>query len=137
MTINFISSKDSDETGTMHTRRNNIEIMMGNERNEITKELFESFLQKRQEGLEKKIRGGKFFFDSVNLLHYNLHKISLNRGGSYTDSAKWLKNKKATINPKNGDNKYFQNLNPLLTNMIEKKNKFPIKSKTLEWVWKK
>ena len=88
MTINFISSKDSDETGTMHTRRNNIEIMMGNETNEITKELFESFLQKRQEGLEKKIRGGKFFFDSVNLLHYNLHKISLNRGGSYTDSAK-------------------------------------------------
>ena len=137
MTINFISSKDSDETGTMHTRRNNIEIMMGNERNEITKELFESFLQKRQEGLEKKIRVGKFFFDSVNLLHYNLHKISLNRGGSYTDSAKWLKNKKATINHKNGDNKYFQNLNPLLTNMIEKKNKFPIKSKTLEWVWKK
>ena len=62
MTINFISSKDSDETGTMHTRRNNIEIMTGNERNEITKELFESFLQKHQEGLEKKIRVGKFFF---------------------------------------------------------------------------
>ena len=137
MTINFISFKDSDETGTMHTRRNNIEIMMGNETNEITKELFESFLQKRQEGLEKKIRGGKFFFDSVNLLHYNLHKISLNRGGSYTDSPKQLKNKMATINPKNGDNKCFQNLNHLLTNMIEKKNKFLIKSKTLEWVWKK
>ena len=132
MTINFISSKDSDETGTMHTRRNNIEIMMGNERNEITKELFESFLQKHQEGLEKKIRVGKFFFDSVNLLHYNLHKISLNRGGSYTDSPKQLKNKMATINPKNGDNKCFQNLNHLLTNTIEKKNKFSIKSKTLE-----
>ena len=137
MTINFISSKDSDETGTMHTRRNNIEIMMGNERNEITKELFESFLQKRQEGLEKKIRVGKFFFDSVNLLHYNLHKISLNRGGSYTDSPKQLKNKMATINPKNGDKKCFQNLNHLLTNMIEKQNKFSIKSKTLEWVRKK
>ena len=137
MTINFISSKDSDETGTMHTRRNNIDIMIGNETNEITKERFESLLQKHQEGLEQKIRGGKFIFDSADLWHCNLHKISLNRGGSYTDSAKWLKNKKATINHKNGDNKYFQNLNPLLTNMIEKKNKFPIKSKTLEWVWKK
>ena len=38
----------------------------------------------------------EFTFDSVDLFHYNLHKISLNRGGSYTDSPKWLKNKKAT-----------------------------------------
>ena len=27
MTINFISSKDSDETGTIHTKSDNIEIM--------------------------------------------------------------------------------------------------------------
>ena len=38
------------------------------------------------------MRGSKFVFDSVDLLHYNLHKISLNRGGSYIDSAEWLKN---------------------------------------------
>ena len=41
-------------------------------------------------------------------MYYKLHKISLNRGGSYTDSPKWLKNKKATINPKNHDDKCFQ-----------------------------
>ena len=40
------------------------------------------------------MRGGKFVFDSVDLLHYNLHKISLNQGGSNKDSPKWLKNKK-------------------------------------------
>ena len=28
MAINFISSKDSDETRTMHTKSNNVEIMM-------------------------------------------------------------------------------------------------------------
>ena len=44
--------------------------------------------------------GNEFVFDSIDLLHYNLHKISLNRGGSYIDSPKWLKNKKATINSK-------------------------------------
>ena len=60
MRINFISSKDSDETVTMNTRSNNIEIMMGNETNEITEELFESFLQKYQEVLEGKIRGREF-----------------------------------------------------------------------------
>ena len=43
MTINFISSKDSDETRTMRTQSNNIEIMMGNE---TIEEIFESLLQK-------------------------------------------------------------------------------------------
>ena len=41
-------------------------------------------------------------------MHYDLNKISLIRGGSYIDSPKWLKNKKATINPKNNDQKCFQ-----------------------------
>ena len=31
MAINFISSKDSDETRTMHTKSNNVEIMMDSE----------------------------------------------------------------------------------------------------------
>ena len=32
-----------------------------------------------------------YFFESFGLLHYNLHKISLNRGASYIDSPDWLK----------------------------------------------
>ena len=54
------------------------------------------------------MRGNEFVFDSIDLLHYNLHKINLNRGGSYIDSPKWLKNKKATINLKKNDDKCFQ-----------------------------
>ena len=42
------------------------------------------------------------------MLYYNLNKVILSRGGSYIDSSKWLKNKKATINPKNNDDKCFQ-----------------------------
>ena len=41
-------------------------------------------------------------------MHYDLNKTSLIRGGSYIDSPKWLKDKKATINPKNNDQKCFQ-----------------------------
>ena len=41
-------------------------------------------------------------------LYHDLNKISLNRGKSYIDSPGWLKNKKATINPKNNDDKCFQ-----------------------------
>ena len=51
--------------------------------------------------------GNKFAFDSVDLLHYNLHKTSLNTGGSYIDSLTQLNNKKATIISKNND-KCFQ-----------------------------
>ena len=109
MSINFISSKDSDETRNMHKKSDNIEIIMGSETNDIIEELLESLLQKYQEGLEKSVRGSVFIPDSVDSLYYNLQKISLNRkGSSYIDSPKWLKNKKATINPKNNDNNCFQ-----------------------------
>ena len=108
MAINFISLKDSDETRTMHAKSNNTEIMMGNDTNEIIEELFKFFFQKYQKGLEESMRGSEFIFDSVDVLHYNLNKVSLSRGGSYIDSSKWLKNKKATINPKNNDDKCFQ-----------------------------
>ena len=46
MTINFISSKDSDETRTMHTKGNNVEIMIGSETNEIIEDFFKSFFAK-------------------------------------------------------------------------------------------
>ena len=51
------------------------------------------------------MKGSEFAFDSVDLLYYKLHKISMNRGGSYIDSPSWIKNKKSTINPQNKDNK--------------------------------
>ena len=54
------------------------------------------------------MRGSESIFDSVDALYYDLNKVSLSRGRSYIDSPEWLKNKKATINPKNNDNKFFQ-----------------------------
>ena len=108
MSINFISSKDSNETRTMHTKSDNIEMMIGNETNEIIEELFDSLLQKYQKGLEESMKGSELIFDSVDLLYYEFLKISLNRGGSYIDSPNWLKNKKATINPKNNNDKCFK-----------------------------
>ena len=104
----FSSKPDSDETRIMHTKNNNIEIMIGSDTNEVIEELLKSLLQRYQENLEEKMRGSEFVFDGVNMLYYDLNKISLNRGGSYIDSSAWIKNKKATINPNNNDNKCFQ-----------------------------
>ena len=92
----------------MHTRSDNEEFMNGSDTDEIIKGLFESFLQKYEENLQNKMRGSDFEFDGVNFLCYDFNKISLNRGGSYIDDLKWLKNKKSTINPKNNDYKCFQ-----------------------------
>ena len=109
MAVNFISSKDSDETRTMHARRNNVEIMVGSERNEIIKDLFEFLLQKYQEGLEESMRGSEFVYDNVDVLYYKFNKVSLTRGVSYIDSPKWVKSKRATINPQNKkDDRCFQ-----------------------------
>ena len=74
MQINFISSKDSRETRTMHTKSRNIEIMMGSETNDIIEELSESPLQNYQKGLEESIRGNELICDSVDLLYYHLQK---------------------------------------------------------------
>ena len=54
------------------------------------------------------MRGNEFACDSIDLLYYHLQKIGLKRGGLYIDSPEQLKNKKATINPKNNDDNCFQ-----------------------------
>ena len=101
--VNFISLKPgSDETRIMYTRSDNIEIIFGDD-NDIIEQLFESLLQKYEENLQNKMRGSEFEFDGINFLYYDFNKTNINRGGSYIDSPKWLKNKKSTINPKNND----------------------------------
>ena len=123
--INFISLKPGcDETRIMHTRRDDIEIMIGKDNDEIIEDLFKSFLQIYDENLQNKMRGSDFEFDGVNFLYYDFNKISLNRGGSYIDSPKWLKDKKSTINPRNNDDKCFQYAVTLALN-LDKINKHP------------
>ena len=123
MQINFISSKDSEQTRTMHTKSHNIEIMMGNETWNYWKTFWISFTKcsKRLVRLEESMRGSEFVFNSIDLLYYHLRKTSLKRGWSYIDSPEWLKNKKATINPKNNDDNYFKYA--LTVALNHKKNK--------------
>ena len=116
--INFISLKPgSDETRVMHTRNDNIEIMIGDDNDDVIEELFKSFLKRYEENLQNKMRGSKFEFDGVNFLYYDFNEISINRGGSYIYSPKWLKDKKLTINPKNNDHKCFQYAATLALNL--------------------
>ena len=108
MKINFISSKNFNETRDMYSKSDNFEIMMGVDTNEIIKNLFNSILQRYQKGLQELMRGSDFVFDYVESLSYIFHKIDIKRSGSYIEAPKWIKNKKATINPQNKDDKCFQ-----------------------------
>ena len=109
MRIIFVSFTDANETREMHTKSDNITIMIGIETEDAINELFNTFRKRYQEGLETKMKGSSFTFEHIDLLEYHLHKISLNRGGSYIESPDWIKNKEVTINPKNTkDNNCFQ-----------------------------
>ena len=107
MQVNFISSKDTGQTRIMYIWSHNAEIMMSSETDDIINELFRSISQNYQEGIQS-INGSKFVSNSVDLLHYHLHKTSLKRGKSYIESLEWLKYKRATINQKNDDDNCFQ-----------------------------
>ena len=69
MQINFISSKDSEETRTIHTKSHNIEIMMGNKTDEIIKKHFESLLQNYQKDLKETMIPQNLFL-KYKLVHY-------------------------------------------------------------------
>ena len=105
--INFNSSKETEEEHAMHSTSDNIKLTSYNDANEVVDELFESLCLRYQENLETSIRESDFIFDSVQLMYYKCYIVNCKRGGSYIDSPDSIKKKKATINPKNIDDKCF------------------------------
>ena len=76
----------------MHSKSNNVEIMISDEADEIIKEVFDSLKNRYKNNLES-MKGSESAFDYVQLLYYKCHKINPNRGGSYIDSPNWIKKK--------------------------------------------
>ena len=108
MHINFVSSNDTGEIRTVFVWSDNEEIRLGNETDDIVKRIINSFLNHYQKEELILRNESNFVFESVGLLSYHIHKTSLKRGNSYIKSPEWIANKKATINPKNEDNRCFQ-----------------------------
>ena len=77
--VNFISSKDIEETRTIYAWSDNENIMWGNETDNIIKELFKSFLNNYQKE-EQIMRGGRdFIYENIELMDFILHKTSLKK----------------------------------------------------------
>ena len=64
----------------MHSKSDNIEIMINGEADEVIKELFDSLKNRYQNNLES-MKDIEFVFDYVQLLYYKYHKINPNCGG--------------------------------------------------------
>ena len=60
----------------MYTKSDNIEIMFGDDNDDIIEQLFESLLQKYEENLQSEMRESEFEFDGVNFLYYDLTKLA-------------------------------------------------------------
>ena len=106
MKINFICSRNVTESGDMYSKSDNFEINMGGNTIEIIRNIFNSILRRYQGGLHESMRGSEFVFDYIESLNYIFHMVDLKR--SRSESPEWLKNKGATINCQNDDDKYFQ-----------------------------
>ena len=72
----------------MHSKSDNIEIMITDEADEVIKNFFDSLKHRYQHNLLS-IRGSYFVFNYVQLLYYKCHKINSNRGGSYINYPYW------------------------------------------------
>ena len=49
-----------------------------------------------------------FTLDKIMHLYINFHRLALTRGSSYIELPKWIKSKKAVINPQNKDEECFK-----------------------------
>ena len=64
----------------MHSKSDNIEIMISDEADEVIKGLSDSLKNRYQNNLES-TKVSEFVFDYVQLLYYKYDKINANRGG--------------------------------------------------------
>ena len=76
---NFISSIDNDEEHIVHTKSDNIKVLINDE---VIKKLFDSLKIGYQNNLET-MKNSEFIFDYVHLLYYKCNRINPDCEGSY------------------------------------------------------
>ena len=60
----------------MHSKSDNVELIITNKADEVIKQLFHSLLSRYQNRLGTSMRSSDFIFDCVHLLFYKCHKIN-------------------------------------------------------------
>ena len=110
MQNSWICTKRFEETCTIYSKREPVEIFIGSDAEDVIDTIFNTILQRFQHAQEtSNDKGREFIPENVELLYYHFQKIDIRRAESYIMSPDWIVKKKATRNPKNEkDNKWFQ-----------------------------
>ena len=105
-----ISTKNFEETRTIYSASEPVEMFMGSDTEDVIDTLFNAILQRFQQAQETpNDKESEFIPESVELLYHYFQKINIRRAETYIMPPDWMVNKKATINPKNQKgNKCFQ-----------------------------
>ena len=78
-----ISTKSFEETRTIYTKSEPVEIFMGSDTNDVIDKLFNTLLQRFQQAQEtSNDNGNEFISDSVESLYYHFQRISIRRAES-------------------------------------------------------
>ena len=91
---------------THFLRSDNVICLPSSNANDAINQLLTSLYEKYQEDLRLSHASSSFTYESVDEYNIHFNKIDLRCGATYIESPKWIKNKKATINPKNTDDVY-------------------------------
>ena len=84
--INFMPSENNDEEHAVHSRNNNIKLMINDKGDKVIEEHFQLLLFTYLVGWETSIKGSGFIFDYVTLLQYKCHRINFKHNGLYVIS---------------------------------------------------
>ena len=85
MKIIFTPIADFNFNKALYVKTKIVEVMMGSNTNEIVKELSESIIRKYQELMEYSTKNSGLILEDVELMNYDINRITINRGGSYTE----------------------------------------------------
>ena len=109
MQNNFISDKDLQDTRTIYSASESVEIFMGSDTANTIDTLFNTIFGRIQQAIEtSNERGSGLSLESVTLF-YCFQIINIRRAEPYIVPPDWIARKKATTNPKNEKgNKCFQ-----------------------------
>ena len=64
----FVSSIDNDEEREMNSKRENIEIMISDKADVVTKQIFDSLKNRYQNNLES-VKGSEFVSDYIHIIY--------------------------------------------------------------------
>ena len=94
MQNNCISTKNFENTCTIYTRSEPVEIFVGSNTSDVTDRPVDTTLKRFQEAIKTSVKESEFTYESVGLLYYHFQRIDIRRAESYIIYPYWIVSKK-------------------------------------------